>query len=231
MKRAGVVIGVVIAALVLLLACAAYPLFTDLAPGRADSDTAVVILSGDMGFHIGMSPPLAKRIADRGLHVVGVNALGFAWRAQSPAGMGKLLQTAIVRALHDGHARKVVVIGQSYGADLVHVGAVHLPDAIRRRIAGIVLIVPTSDIYYQIGPREFLGWGTPDAQAMDSARQLDWTPVTCIYGREEPDSICPLMHAPGVRRVPLPGDHYLHHDSDLLFRTVWPAIRSAEARQ
>lgn len=227
MKRAAIIGGLILAALALLLAYAAHPLFTDLDRGAARSDLAVVVVSGDMGFHTGLSPALAERIADKGFHVVGVNSLRFAWRAQNPDRISGLLQAAIGRALRDSKARKVIVIGQSYGADLVHVGAALFPDAIRRKIAAIILVVPTADIYYQIGPGEYFGWSTPDAQAIDTARRLDWTPLTCIYGRAEPDSICPLMRAPNMRRVPLPGDHYLHHDPDLLFRAAWPAILAA----
>jgi type IV secretory pathway VirJ component len=231
MKRVAVGIGFILAALALLLAYAAHPLFTDLGPARSTSETAVVILSGDTGFHFGLSHALAQRIVDKHLQVVGVNSLHFAWRAQNPAKIRDLLQAAILRALHGGQARKVIVIGQSYGADLVHVGAASLPDAIRRKIAAIILVVPTSDIYYQIGPGEYFGWGTPHAKAIDTARQIDWTPVTCIYGREEPDSICPLLRARNVRLVRLPGDHYLHRDADLLFRAAWPAIRAAALKQ
>jgi type IV secretory pathway VirJ component len=227
MKRAALIVGMLIAALVALIICAAHPLFTDLGPARPGSETAVVVLSGDMGFHAGLSPQLAERIAGKGFHVVGVNSLRFAWRTQNPHEIGNLLQAAIIRALHGGQARNVILIGQSYGADMVHVGAILLPDAIRRKIAAIILVVPTSDVYYRISPGEYFGWATPDAQAIETARRLDWVPLTCIYGRGETDSICPLMHASNVRRVPLPGDHYLHHDPDLLFRAAWPAIRSA----
>jgi type IV secretory pathway VirJ component len=231
MKRVAVGIGFILAALALLLAYAARSLFTDLGPARSASETAVVILSGDTGFHFGLARALAGGLADEHLHVVGVNSLHFAWRGQSSDTIADLLQTAILRALHDGQARKVIVIGQSYGADLVHIGAASLPDAIRRRIAAIILVGPTSDIYYRIGPREYFGWGKPDAKAIDTARQIDWTPVTCIYGREERDSICPLMRGHNMRRVPLPGDHYLNRDADLLFRAAWPAIRAAALKQ
>jgi type IV secretory pathway VirJ component len=227
MKRAALIVSLIMAALAVVIAYAAHPLFTDLGPEQPTSNTAVVIVSGDMGFHTGLSPALAQRVADKGLHVVGVNSLRFAWRSQNPETISNLLQVAIIRALHNGKARKIVLVGQSYGADLVHVGAALLPDAIRRKIAGVILVVPTSDIYYRISPSEYFGWGTPDAQAIDTARQLDWVPLTCIYGREEPDSICPLMRAQNVRRIPLPGDHYLQHDPDLLFRAAWPVIRAA----
>jgi type IV secretory pathway VirJ component len=230
MKRVAIVTGLILAALALLLAYAARPLFTDLGPARSASQTAIVIVSGDTGFRFGLSHALAERLVDKHFHVVGVNSLHFAWRAQTPENIANLLQTAILRALRDGQAGKVIVIGQSYGADLVHLGAASLPDALRRKMAAIILVVPTSDVYYQIGPREYFGVGMPDAKAIDTARQIDWTPVTCIYGREERDSICPLMHRRNVRRVALPGDHYLHRDADRLFRAAWPAIRAAALR-
>ena len=225
MKRAAIVVALFMSGLALLIAYAAHPRFTDLGP---DSNISVVLVSGDMGFHTGLSPAVAERIAANGLHVTGVNSLSFAWRSQSPLQISGLLQEAIARSLRLGHASKVVLIGQSYGADLVHIGSTLLPDGIRRKISAIILVVPTSDIYYRIGPSEYFGWGAPDAQAIDTARQIDWVPLTCIYGREENDSICPLLHAPNVRRVPLPGDHYLQHDPDLLFKALWPDIQSVE---
>lgn len=227
MKRAVVLAGLIMLMLALLVAYATHPLFTDLDPKRQTSEMAVVILSGDMGFRAGLSSATAERIASKGLHVVGVNSLRFAWRERSPKEIADLLREAILRT----HARKIVLIGQSYGADLVHVGAALLPDAIRQKIAGIILVVPTTDIYYRIGLREYFGWGVPDAQAIDTARRINWAPLTCIYGREEPDSICPLMHASNVHRLALPGDHYLRHDPDLLFNAVWPAIQMAESQQ
>lgn len=231
MKRAMLIIGGVVAAIAVLIAYASHPLFTDLGPHRPASHMPVVIFSGDMGFHTGLSPALAERVAEKGLHVIGVNSLRFAWRAKTPAQISQLLQSAVLRASQREGGRKVIVVGQSYGADLVHIGAALLPTTIRRKIAAIILIVPTADVYYQIGPGEYFGWAKPDARAIDTARQIDWTPLTCIYGREEPDTICPLLRARNVRRVELPGDHYLHHDPDLLFRAVWPAIRAASMRQ
>lgn len=216
--------------LMMLIVYAAHPLFTDLRPERGPSGDAVIVISGDMGFRTGLSPELAKRIAARGRYVVGVNSLRFAWRKRTPAEISRLLESAVDRALTRSGARRVVLIGQSYGADLVHVGSIGLRQAARDKIAAVVLVVPTTDVYYGIGPLEYLGWGSADAKALDTARQLRWAPLTCIYGRQESDSVCPSLGGTNLRRIALPGDHYLQHDPDRLFAAVWPAIRRAEGQ-
>ena len=69
--------------------------------------------------------------------------------------------------------------------------------------------------------------GKPDSLGITTARQIDWVPMTCIYGVREPDSLCPMLKQPNVRVVALPGDHYLNHDDANLVAHVEAAVRRA----
>jgi type IV secretory pathway VirJ component len=66
--------------------------------------------------------------------------------------------------------------------------------------------------------------GAPDAPALPSARRIDWAPLTCIQGEGEPASLCPLLHGANVRRVALPGGHFMNYDVPLIARTLRAAI-------
>ncbi|RZL54212.1 MAG: hypothetical protein EOP65_11695, partial [Sphingomonas sp.] len=59
-----------------------------------------------------------------------------------------------------------------------------------------------------------------------TANRLTWAPLTCIYGVEEDDSLCPLLRVPGAQVIGMPGGHNIHHDETGLLRHVLTAVRA-----
>lgn len=204
------------------------PVFTEIranaTPNASRPRLAAVFVSGDIGFNFGMGPHIARRLADDGIPVIGVNALTYFRQGRSVGEVEALIAAAIRRALALGPAERVVLIGQSYGADMVQVGLTRLLQPLRRKIALVALIVPTDAIHYRISPGEMLGWTAPDADAMATARRLDWVPTICIYGQTEKDSPCPRLTQRNVRAVALPGGHGLHQDSGAVHAELSRAI-------
>jgi type IV secretory pathway VirJ component len=192
---------------------------------------AVVIVSGDMGFRTGMGPQIGARFADHGVPVLGIDSLVYFRQRRSPAEIRELIADAVRRGLAFGHARRLVLIGQSFGADMVHVGLTGLPPALRAKLAMVALVVPTDTVDYQASPLELLDLVRPDAPAIATGRQLTWVPTVCIQGRDETDSLCPMLTAPNVRKVALPGGHPLHRDADALFGALTQAISTAVPAQ
>ncbi|MEJ7932888.1 AcvB/VirJ family lysyl-phosphatidylglycerol hydrolase [Sphingobium sp. AN558] len=207
------------------------PVFVDIPatarPAKINAGLAAVVLSGDMGFRIGMGPRVANRLAADGIPVVGINSLTFFRNRRSPAEVKALISAAARRALAFGHAGRVVLIGQSFGADMLHIGLTGMAPALRAHVAMVALVVPTDTILYRASPSELLNWTRPDAAALPTARQLTWVPVTCIQGAEETDSLCPMLTQPNVHRVALPGGHPMHGDTDAVHAVLAKAIAAA----
>ncbi|SFI95332.1 virulence protein (VirJ) [Sphingomonas sp. NFR04] len=190
-------------------------------PGTAP--VAAVFLSGDMGIRYGMGSYVVEALAGAGVPVYAVASSTAFARRQTHAEVLALLTNAIREARRRSGAARVIVIGQSFGADMARVALAALPPALRGQIAALVLVVPGTDAYFRADPLGFAYVGAPDAGAA-SARALDWLPVTCIRGEDETDSLCPTLLAPNVRRITLPGGHFLRMDHDLLVRTVFAAL-------
>jgi type IV secretory pathway VirJ component len=204
------------------------PVYYEVAPTRptppAARGLAVVLISGDMGFKIGMGPQIARRFAADGVPVVGVSSLAYFRHQRTPAEVQALVAEAARRALAFGHADRLVMIGQSFGADMMHVGLTGLPADLRAKVKIVELVVPTDTVFYRASPSEMFSWTKPDAMALPTGRRLTWVPALCVQGAEEKDSLCPQLTQPNMRRVALPGGHALRWDADGLYRTLRGAV-------
>jgi len=234
-RRAGAALGVAAGLFVGLLGFTGYlggPVFSDLrpapvAPPAAFRGVAVALLSGDMGFRMGMGRAVADRLSAQGVPVVGVNTLTYFRVRRTPREAGRLVEAAVRRALAVPGTRRLVLVGQSFGADMLQAGLPDLPAALRRRVALVALVVPGATIVYRASPSNLFGLERPEVDAFATARRLDWVPVLCVYGVEERASLCPGLEQPNVRRIGLPGGHPLRRDSDRLYRTLMDSAAGA----
>ncbi|MEE4451615.1 AcvB/VirJ family lysyl-phosphatidylglycerol hydrolase [Novosphingobium resinovorum] len=187
---------------------------------------AAVFLSGDMGFRFGMGDKVAAAVAARGIPVVGVaSPVVFAahrTRDQADAVLAGAVRLALART----GASRIVLMGQSYGADILATAAPDLPADLRARVAAIDLTVPAHDVYFRADPVGLAYLGRPDAWPLLGMRRIDWAPVVCVYGLEEHGSLCPALQG-RARVIGLTGDHYLGHDAPRLIATTLRALHAA----
>lgn len=238
-RRGGIALATLAVIAAALLGFGAYigyfggPLYTLVAPTRAtaaaDRGTVAILLSGDMGFRIGMGPQVADRVAAQGIPVLGVNTLTYFRSERTPAEAAALVDAATARALAMPGTTRVILIGQSFGADILQFALPHLPDRLRARVALVALVVPGTSTALRARPAGLFGYGEGIANA-PTARRLDWVPAVCIQGAEEDDSLCPAMTGANVTRVALPGGHLLHRDPDAVAGAIITAIRRVSPR-
>ncbi|NWM24929.1 type IV secretion system protein VirJ, partial [Escherichia coli] len=88
-------------------------------------------------------PDIAKRFAADGVPVVGVSSLAYFRQQRTPAEIQKLIADAARRALAFGKADRLMMIGQSFGSDMMHVGLTGLPQDLRAKVKLVALVVPT----------------------------------------------------------------------------------------
>lgn len=192
--------------------------------------TAIVMLSGDMGDRVGMTPKVAARLNARGHAVVTVNSLSYFSPRRTAAEAAALIAGAMHRAEALGKTDHVVLVGQSFGADMLHAGLTELPPAARAKVRAVVLVVPGHDIIFRASPVELAGFETPDALALPTASRLTWAPVTCIWGTAETNSLCPELNLPNVRKVPLPGGHRLDFDDKAVAEAILTAVAATGSK-
>ncbi|MEA3063523.1 MAG: hypothetical protein QOJ94_3304 [Sphingomonadales bacterium] len=229
-RAAGGLIGgaaAVAAALLALFAAVGWfggPLFTFVpargTPAPAARGVAAVLFSGDMGFHIGMAGAVAARLAAAGIPVLGVNSLTFFRTRRSPDEAARLVGSAMVQALRITHRPRILLIGQSYGADILPTGFAGIAAPLRARVALVALVVPGESVALQASPAELLPISAPSNDALPAAVHLGSTPTLCVFGAEQRDSLCARLRLPSLSRTALPGGHYLHRDAGAVARAI-----------
>lgn len=202
--------------------------FREFPTTRRNPSVAAVFLSGDMGFNFGIGADVAEAMAEHGMPVLGVSTPVVFARHRSRAETQAVLAGAIERALAGTGAKRVVLMGQSYGADIVATAAPDLPPELRAKVAAIDLAVPGREAYFRADPSNIAYLGEPDARPAEALRALDWAPVICIHGVEETGSLCPALKGTTARVIGLPGGHFLKRDPARLIATTLAALRAAD---
>jgi type IV secretory pathway VirJ component len=193
-------------------------------PGGAKPDVAIVYFSGDMGLHMGIATAVVPALSARQVPVLGVNSPTLFRTHRTRAEVDALVAGAMREAIARTGAKRIVLMGQSFGADMVGTGVADLPADLRARVAAVLLVVPGRDAYFRADPTGIAYLGTPDAKPAEALRTVTWAPVICIHGERESDSACPGLAGGAARVIALPGGHYLAHDDARLVATILSAL-------
>jgi type IV secretory pathway VirJ component len=182
-----------------------------------------VLFSGDMGLRYGMGSYIAAALQKKGVPVLGLSSPAAFGSHKSRAEVDAFVAQAVRDAMRRTGAPRVLLMGQSFGADIARVGLAHFPPDLRPNVAAAVLVVPGSDAFFRADPSGLAYRAAPDA-GPEEARAIDWLPVLCVKGSRETDSLCPALTRPNVRTVVLPGGHFLQRDHERLTATIMASL-------
>lgn len=183
-----------------------------LAEVRAQSDCGhgfAILYSGDGGWR-DLDRSLADILASKGLSVVGVDVLRYYWQEKSPEIAARDLARIMSHYAASWHCNKVVLIGFSFGADVLPFMVSRLPPELRQQVSLITLLSPERTTAFEVEVNGWLGGkpkaGVPIAPEM---KKLSGIPVQCFYGADEADgSLCTDKAAGALNVVAKSGGHH-----------------------
>ncbi len=180
-------------------------------PARAAAgdhrDEMAVLLSGDGGW-AETDKGLADRLSKGGIPVVGWNSLRYFLRRKKPDQIGRDLERVLRVYLPLWHKEKVILIGYSFGADVMPFMVTRLPPELAKKVSLIVLMGPTGTADFHFHPSEWLRKPSDDSLPMlPELEKLRGRKILCAYGRQEKDSICRTLPAGLVEPLERPGKH------------------------
>ena len=185
---------------------------TDIAPTAGDTHRIAIIITGDGGW-AGLDRGVADALTADGVRVIGFSTLKFFWHKQAPDAAAEAIGRVIAHYGKADPRASFVLIGYSFGASLVPVVANRLPDELRKRVDGGVLISPDDEAVFEIHVGDWFGsTHHDDALPIGPEMSASKVPLVCVHGADESDSFCLKPQPAHVRVVQLPGGHHYNGD-------------------
>lgn len=181
----------------------------EVAPKAPAANRMAVLISGDGGW-ADIDKDIAAGLAQRGVAVVGLDALKYFWTARTPDGAANDLTHLLDYYLNSWQKERVTLIGYSLGADVLPFMVARLPQELRDHIDLVALLAPTHQTAFEFHLSDWIGGagGAKQYHTGPEVNKLDDLPLLCFYGKEEPDSLCRDRLPGNVTIIPMTGGHH-----------------------
>lgn len=177
-------------------------------------NTMAIIYSGDGGWR-DIDQKLGAYLQAEGIPVVGVDALRYFWNEKTPdetaADLSRIIET--YRALWK--VQDVMLIGYSFGANILPATYRRLPETDRKAVRLVSLLALSRQADFEIAVTGWLGWAGSGKHGdpVEDLAFVEPAKIQCIHGLEEEDSGCPAVQdIAGADVQSRPGGH--HFDGD-----------------
>ncbi|MCV9928708.1 virulence factor [Flavobacterium sp. LS1R49] len=181
---------------------------TNSAAGKI-SPYMVVFISGDGGW-TDFDQQMATSFASKGAPVIGLDALKYFWQKKSPEQTTVDVARIIETYLEEWKKEKVILMGYSFGADVMPFVYNRLPEKFKKNISGVGLLSPSKDTDFEVHVSELFNIG--DAPAGLSVpneinKITDIHPI-CFFGKDEDDLPIEHISKESARIIYLDGGHH-----------------------
>jgi type IV secretory pathway VirJ component len=178
-----------------------------------------ILYSGDGGWR-DLDRTLAGVLASKGVNVVGVDVLRYFWRRRAPELAARDLARIMRHYQQLWQSRQVVLIGFSFGADVLPFLVSRLPSDLRSDVRLLSLLSPERDTAFEVEPTGWLGMRSSGPATVPIEPELKKMPqlrVQCVFGADEAaGSLCttPVMDTHEVIRKA--GGHHFDENYGVL---------------
>lgn len=181
-------------------------------PAQGAGKTLAIFLSGDGGW-ADIDKQVGEELAARGIAVVGFDSLKYFWQRKDPTVAAAALARVIAQYSAAWKRDDIVLIGYSFGADVLPLLWQHLDVDTRARVSNIVLLGLSANGAFEVTVG---GWvGVAPAHSLPTVpaiRSISGARVLCIHGNDEDGKACPALVPYGAEAVGLDGGHHFGGD-------------------
>ena len=171
---------------------------TEVPATAQESDVFAVMISGDGGW-AALDQGVSRALAARGVPVVGLNSLKYFWQARTADSTATDLNRIVTQYAARWRKQRVLLVGYSFGADVMPFAFNRLPAATRARVASVSLLGLGPAATFEVTVGEWLP-GADDGgdPVVPEIARMPAMPMLCVMGEGEDDSSCPKLVASGV---------------------------------
>jgi type IV secretory pathway VirJ component len=190
------------------------------------SEELALLLTGDGGW-AGLDRELAARLAASGVPTVALNSLKYFWTERTPGQTTRDVVRVLRHYLAAWNKQRVLLVGYSFGADVLPFVVNRLPPDLHARVASVSLLGIDAHASFEVSVSDWIGSDAGGAPTRPELAAMRHVPVLCIYGAGESDSICPGLRAAGVTREEIGRGHHFSGEYAQLADRILAFARNA----
>jgi type IV secretory pathway VirJ component len=196
-------------------------------PSPQHADTVTLFYSGDGGWR-DLDKAVAEELAKRGYPVVGIDTLRYFWQHKSPEQGAADLSSLMQSYREKWGAKRFVLAGYSFGADVLPAIYNRLSAADRKQVDTVILLALARTGSFEIEVEGWLGKAGEEAATGPELTRMPPQKVVCVYGQEEAgESGCTQPGAVG-QAMELPGGHHYDENYPALAERLLKEIQARE---
>jgi type IV secretory pathway VirJ component len=202
-----------------------------LVPSKSPSAMVLaVILSGDGGW-AGIDKRISEDFATHGVSVVGLDSRSYLMKARTPDEAAADIARVIRHFGAKWAVQRVAVVGYSRGADIAPFVVNRLPGGVRDEVALVALLGPAERANFQFHWADMLTETSKpsDRPILPELERLRGTPVLCVYGKDEKESLCRLADTSAVHVDRRSGRHHFDGDYDAVANEILQLLAPLDA--
>lgn len=194
-------------------------------PVTTPSDTFAIIYSGDGGWR-DLDRTIGKKFQDLGMPTIGFDSLRYFWSLKPPTQTASDLAFVIESYARKWNAKRVVLIGYSFGADILPETYDLIPARTRAMVRQISLLGFSANGTFEISVQGWLGGTSGNARpALPFVQQIDPKLIQCFYGKEDEETACPKIESTGAEIIATTGGHHFDGDYDALAEKILDGLK------
>ncbi|HWV14239.1 MAG TPA: AcvB/VirJ family lysyl-phosphatidylglycerol hydrolase [Cellvibrio sp.] len=182
-------------------------------PAAEDDATTpmVVLLTGDGGW-AEIDKAIARILAEKNIPTIALDSLSYFWKARTPEETAQDIDRVISMYTSKWNKNQVILVGYSFGADVLPFIANKLSEDNRARLGLVALLGMGKTASFEFRLSSWMNADkSPDRlPLLPEVRDMQWANSVCIYGLEDQSSACNQTAELGVKVISMSGDH--HYD-------------------
>jgi type IV secretory pathway VirJ component len=190
------------------------------------SKPVILYYTGDGGFN-SFSTEFAEHFNAKGYPVISFNCLKHFWKSKTPEQSADDASKLISYYLGLWKRKRVILIGYSFGADIVPFIFTRLPRDQSKNISQIVLLSPSNHTDFEVHVSEMLGENSEGTNNVPAEiNKIDQKPILILSGEKEEDDLnTALLRISNYQKIILPGGHHYDSAPSLVVDTIIKYLR------
>ena len=181
-------------------------------------------ISGDGGWR-GLVDNMSNSFSEKGIPVVGIDALKYFWKYVSPEKVADDITKIIESYTKTWKKKKVVLLGYSFGANIIPFIIDRLPNDIKSKISMAIMLSPDDHADFEFHFSSWLDKSSREAfPVLPEILKLKGLKTIVFFGDEEKDPLRYSIPQTIAKIIEVPGDHRYKDDRSKLVGLIMTEI-------